>query len=99
MSARAVRRRLSVWADARASRRRQTVLMRISTTIICAAAAIMTVHAQDVTDVDRIFAEVAEVFGYALIAALAVEAGAGMRSAGYCQTGVSRAVFASGSSG
>lgn len=80
MTARAARRRIEMWADGRKGRRGQVALMRISTVIICVAAVVMAIYVQEVTDVERVFAETAKIFGCVLVAAFAVEANAGVRN-------------------
>lgn len=80
MTVRAAQRRLEEWAESRVSRRRQYTLMSISTTIVCVAAILLASGAQEISEVDRIFADTAQIFGCALVLALAVEAGGGIRN-------------------
>ena len=80
MTTRAVQYRVEQWAQTLASRQRQRTLMCLSTSIICAAALFLALTLTEITDVDLIFAETAELFGAALAAALVVEAIAGIRN-------------------
>jgi oligosaccharide repeat unit polymerase len=80
MIARAARRRAEDLAESQVARRRRRKLMRISTSVICVAAILLAMAAQEITDVDSIFAETAKIFGGALILALVVEGSGGIRN-------------------
>jgi len=80
MTARAPRFRVQDFAQRQVTRRRQRELMRISTSIICAAAIFLVLTIEGITEADRVFGKAAKIFGFALIVAIAVEGAGGVRN-------------------
>ncbi len=80
MMALAPRFRVQDFSRRQVTRRRQRELMRISTSIICAAAILLALTMEGITEADRVFVEAAKIFGFALLFAIAVEGSGGARN-------------------